>query len=271
MKTEFESFSDFLSYADRIAPIVANDSGHYVGNSRKRESRGGWYGTSDFSETMKLARDGWAEGREAVEAAIVHFSSVIGSKARRTVLAHEVAGSSPDVAAFLCGDPENMFAREYIETETVGKIIRLVVNGTASAGIDSKEIIKRGALIVALVDSLEMSGFSVEVILTFHGKDAGVSTEQIITVKSAGDPVEIDRLAFCIAHPSCFRRLGFSCWEHDPLYMAKHYRSGYGRCAESSDKGDIYIPSSDLTRITDGEASRWVRDHLAPLGITFDE
>lgn len=220
---------------------------------------------------MKLAREGWAEGRAEVEAARAHFAQVVGSKARRTVLSHSVAGFSPDVGAFLQGEPENMFAREDIEVETVGKIVHLVVNGTASAAISSKEIIKRGALIVALVDALEASGFSVEATLTFHGKIGGVETEQFIPIKSAGEPVEIDRLAFCIAHPSCFRRLGFSCWEHDAAYMAKCYYSGYGRCAESNEKGDIYVPSSDLTYITDGEASAWVKSHLAPLGITFDE
>ncbi|EIP96859.1 hypothetical protein OpiT1DRAFT_01284 [Opitutaceae bacterium TAV1] len=66
------------------------------------------------------------------------------------------------------------------------------------------------------------------------------------------------------------RRLVFSCLEQDEVLMRAAGYS-FGSCGNICDTGDLYIPPSDLRVITDGNAVAWIRSHLAPLGITFDE
>jgi hypothetical protein len=162
-----------------------------------------------------------------------------------------------------------MLAREDVEAEASGKIVRLVVQGSTSAAIPAAQIVARGALIVALVDCLEAAGRSVEVSVSFAVSHDGDRSETVFCAKRAGEPVEIDRLAFVLAHPSMQRRLAFACWESDAPYIVKAGLS-YGYVSDAADRGDLYIPGSDSRIITDGDAVAWFRRQLAALGITFD-
>lgn len=261
MKEYFDTLDAFI---DRAAGRPATRWNCSVTNGHK------FTGTHSFAEAVKLARDGWAEGREAVEAARAHFEHVTGSRVRRSITVEAVAGFAPDVPAFLAGAPDCMLAREEVEAEGAGKIIKLVVQGVASAAISKAEIIKKGALIVALVDALESAGRSVELVVDFTSGDCAPNrVSAILTAKRAGEPVEIDRLAFILAHPSMLRRFAFGIFEKHPDFM-NWAGIGYGTCGHADDRGDLYIPGSDLRVITDGAAAAWMRSQLAAVGITFD-
>jgi hypothetical protein len=261
MKETFDTLEAFIERAGG-KPATA----HYqsVENGFK------FTGTHSFFEAVAIARDGWKEGRELVEAARAHFEQITGSRVRRLVTVNDVAGFAPDVPAFLTGSPDCMLARETEETEGAGKILKIVVQGVASFAISKMEIMRKGALIVALVDALESAGRSVELVVDFTSGDTAPNrTSASLTAKRAGEPVEIDRLAFVLAHPSMLRRFAFGVFEKNAAFMT-WAGSGYGTCGHADDRGDIYIPGSDLRVINDGEATKWIRAKLAEIGITFD-
>jgi len=92
-------------------------------------------------------------------------------------------------------------------------------------------------------------------------------------IKEAGEPIDVDRIAFALAHPGCLRRLGFSIMEQasKKIQKAIDTRSRYGQPAEWKEPEDgIYIGKTSL----DGsEESRveWIKQQLADYGITWED
>lgn len=276
MKREHASFADFLDFAaDETKPRFAH-AARETGARREKLS-----GSGSFDSALKLAREGWADGRAEIEKWRAQFSALIGSKMRRRVLANDVCGFAPDVGAFLNGEPENMFARAEVETAGPGKILRIAANGSCSWDVSRDSIMRRGAAIVALIDALESAGYSCEVILGFSAWDSfrnpGECSFDSMPLKSAGEPLDIDRAAFALAHPSMLRRLVFSCKETDGPFMrvaASHY--GYSKTHDNRKSGledgaDIYIGSMFTGDRPDSEMLAWFRAQLARAGITFED
>lgn len=271
MKHVFSSYADFL---DRAADEKAV---RYMEDSRSlRNSE--WKGPTTFCGAMYLARDGWPEGLALIERHKANFDRILGERVRRPVLAHDVAGFAPDVGAFLAGEPESMFSRETVETVGIGRILRIVVNRSVSCGISSERIMERGAFICAAVDALESAGYSCELSCVATCSESGGHCETehdfivSIPVKSAGEPLELDRAAFALAHTAFFRRLVFSVMETDAPFMARNsHNYGYPAEAPEDMRGDLYFGRALLGEVDDRTMREWTISEMQRLGITFDE
>lgn len=62
----------------------------------------------------------------------------------------------------------------------------------------------RGALIVALIDALESSAFSVELTMVFHGNCGGADTMQTILAKRAANRSRLTGWHFALPTRRCF-------------------------------------------------------------------
>jgi len=97
---------------------------------------------------------------------------------------------------------------------TSGRIVRIVANVAASGSVSAESLFVRGAVVFATIDILESLGHRVELTVARGTKAPNGSVFQVfVLVKSADQPLDADRLAFCLCHPSFLRRLTWSVSE----------------------------------------------------------
>lgn len=168
-------------------------------------------GTSDFAEAERLLREGWPEGRDrlidAMEAAAL-AAPMLPAVSRRM----DVAGAYPIAAYAASGDPLSMVDPGDLSA-AARPIVRLAFSFSYHCGKTQKEIEDYGAALLTWIDRIEESGRSVEVSACHMARAEGWRFGSRIVVKRAGEPLEIDRMAFVVAHPSMLRRIHFRAYE----------------------------------------------------------
>ena len=189
-----------------------------------------WAGTKTIEEAFQQI-DGWEAGRAEVEKVRGALGDLVpsysGALAFQTRLA--VAGDEPDVGLFLAGEPECM-RESYLErTPSGSSVVKVVFDCSVSGGFDSKDMVRRGAAAVAIVDALESAGLSVELDLIASTYASGHIMIQTVPLKQAQDVIDLDRLAFWLASPAVLRRLTFRAMDHMPDRDRKPFDTGYGR------------------------------------------
>lgn len=255
---EFDSWNDLVEYSARKPKI----------SSVSRETdRIDWSGTNTHEDAVKLARNGWHDaGLKAVDISQAYFTQ-LSEAVKHENYEYDVTGEILDVASFISGTPEYWLS-PVESTETVpseNEIIKVVLNGFFSGGINHEAIKARGAVIVALIQLLEHSGKRVKLIyhVPFWNKK-----QFRATVKEAGEELDVSRLMFVCAHPAMFRRIAFGLYEQHP----SEFEAGYGSPHEldDTDKGDIYIPhmsSLDISWSDAKTAQNWILGELKRQGI----
>jgi hypothetical protein len=265
--TRYESFSEFMDHVE--SPVTNGES--------RNDGRAEWFGTPNFAAAMTLAREGWPEGLERIQKLTARLEHVTGSMVHKPEVQWDVAGDFADAGLFTTGVPECMGS--FVESEQVtagsGKIVRILMNLSASCCVDVETIMRRGAAACALADALETAGRSVEIIMS-AATNYGWNVETYVPVKAAGEALEMDRMAFLLAHPSSFRRLIFSAWEHEPEHIRKanEYRTGgsYGYPGSTKDElANIVIPEADAREHRSDEAIlKWIGEQLRAQGCEME-
>lgn len=206
----FKSFDEFVETAKRVPPS-ANDE---RGSRAVRGADDAFYGDS-FDGATTLASKGWAEGAGRALALRASIDGAIRDVvcARQAGYGWEVSGDFVDVGKFLVGEPE-CFVTTVADGEcATGRVVRLVANIAASAAVTQESLFCRGAVVVAAIDILESLGHRVELTVARGTTTKGKTLEIFVPVKSASQPLDIDRLAFCLCHPAFLRRLTWSVSE----------------------------------------------------------
>lgn len=252
---KFEDLHDFWNFSFR-------DSNS--NNKSSRAYKSDWYGNVSWEEAKTLAISGWIEGLNEIKKISVELSEVIATKIVRYEPEYGVGGGLVDVGAFLCNSPEYFMIKNPTEKEQEGKIVRLVCSISFSAAIDSKVIIQRGAMVCALADAIEMSGFRCEIIVNTTSFSKSRKFEVDVILKKAQQSLNITELAFCLAHPAMLRRFMFSVEESEGW---ADYAYGYGIPHEATDKGDLYIDKIYSYEVPNSQAINWVTKQLEQLGI----
>lgn len=254
---------------------------HHIGNSSRKEAAGyGWDFGVGFDGAVRLAYEGWQEGRENVEELATQIRedierTSIVSYARPLIVA-DVAGSIANVPAYIAGVPDSMF--DWHLEEQSAPIVHIVIETTASAGISAEFYSVRGSAVVALIDMLETAGRRCEVTLVdtmFSGWGGGHMADVRTTLKRPGDHLQLDSLAYAICHPGYFRRIGFAHIENLPPRQAEALTSAnYGTPVPTLfDRGDLFMPpvSTEDKEWANGEGARkWVVERLKEHGVVIE-
>ena len=228
-----------------------------------------WSTTTTRAEAMGLAQKGWAEGREKIAAALAKSRPLL-RPARVKALSLDVAGAYPFVPAAAAGDPACMYHIGESEKAT-RPILRLVSEGWGSGGIDARNLVNRGAALLAHIDQLEASDIRCEVVqrysasnyddMVYQGKNyprQRLNYVVDITVKRADEPLELDRMAFMLVHPSALRRLYFGSMYTQPREFGTAWTSSCGgpptQSAREVEADQILIPT----------ANEWTNDYTSP-------
>lgn len=217
--SNYDSVGEFISY---VTDKSRKPRRGLTTNSRDKD-RDEFFWTKTFEDAVELHRVGWPEGTARVaeyrEALSAWIAAAVSAKSKR--FHWEVVGDFIDVGRYMTGEPE-VFGNETPDGETInGRVVSIRLNSSVSCGVSAETICARGVTVLVAVDLLEALGIQVEVITACGGRSCGgyagndPSVEQAdynVVVKRAGEPVDPDRLSFCVAHPSFFRRFGFA-WE----------------------------------------------------------
>lgn len=267
-------FADLYEFIE-AAENGATDCGEEHRSSKKTGKDRTWDFGTEFDGAIKVARNGWPEGREAIEALTYKFKAVVEDAHREAfgqpVYTRSVAGSGVNVGRYNAGLPDAMVMRKRVEMES--PIIDIVCNVSASAAISAQTYMIRGAAVAALTDLLELSGRRVRLTVVVNTAGSGHSVPVYTTIKKPGDPVQMDAIAFATAHPAYLRRLGFSIWEQQPKSVRRSVGigdggSGYGTPVDVKTDADLYMP-----RILSGfdwsesRAQAWVEQQLVNMGV----
>jgi hypothetical protein len=234
--------------------VEAQDWSRSSYGPRKGDYYGGgsWDDNVGWEKAMEFTKFGdpklVSKASETVDRLVENFQI---TQIPRKQYISSIAGSRVSVPEYLAGSPFCMKRR--VPREMAVRSINIYVSTTCAAAIDAKNMLKRGATILALLEYLQVTQVAVGLYLLAetYGRTDG-DFIQVIQVES--DPLDLSTAGFAIAHPSFARHLtygmaekmdGFNgAWgrEHgtygeNPNYV-KHLSEKLGMGVD-----DIYIPS----------------------------
>lgn len=204
-----------------------------------------WYGAS-WREAVQLAIDGWPR-------ALADANVTIGELREHSGLAQDalaldpvwdVAGAEVDIGAYLSGTPECMIDAVPRVTSRRGKVVTFLIPAAYSHDVPHQAIINRGLALATLCTAIIDAGHSVEIWCGdsgwLHGSKArrnGMTDTDPLTrrfcgvarVIEAGEPFDVGRLIFAVAHPAMMRRLWLGFWDAQPRVVARMIKdNAYG-------------------------------------------
>ncbi|QWF78884.1 DUF7192 family protein [Amycolatopsis sp. CA-230715] len=209
-------WQDFLDAAT-TEPSIDN------GASRRVDAE--WQKAS-WDEALRLAVDGWPVPLEDTHVTVGELRERAGLTHPVTMLepVWDTTGAEVDVGAYLAGVPECMVDAVPRRVSRRGKVVTFLVPAGYSHFIEHDVIINRGLALATLCAAIIDAGHSVEV----WSGDAGfleLSGDKhrysgVARVLAAGEPLDLGRLIFAVAHPSMLRRLWFGVWDAQPAAVA---------------------------------------------------
>lgn len=223
---EFDNVTEYLAYLNSNEPA----RGVYAEHDGRGQAN--FFGTPDYASAERLVETGWADGAKKVADRREQFDAFLtaAKAAKASRWDWEVTGHFIDVGRYLSGEPE-VFGTEFDDGESnAARVASIRLNSCVSASVSTDAIIARGVTTLVAVDLLESCGIRCEVILSQATKADYVANHNIV-VKKPSEPVDVDRLAFWLAHPSAFRRFGFKAMEiegHSPSGCYPTKMSDYG-------------------------------------------
>lgn len=206
-----------------------------------------WNGGTTWSETIKLCMNGWRNGWQDVHTDMIEIEDEMRPIRPRTHLVTGYHGTRPHVGNYIAGLPKNMIRprRHRVNAPAV----RLNISIGALYNVDSEAYRRRGAAVCAYIDAVETAGISTEIRAISRAKGGygsrGAIAEVSIQLKDAGQPLDIDAVAFCLGHPAMLRRLVFRWREKDVLWP--NFNSGYGSSQNPTEE-DGYLRINTMTK-----------------------
>jgi hypothetical protein len=189
----------------------------------QHEGRDDWTGTSGPAQNLDLMRRGWPEGTRRIVAGVHALEATQDDMQPQWAM--DACGAFPDVGAYLAGEVEYMHNPDM--EQAAPPVLRMFVPGVVASHIDPWQIENFGIALLTLIDSLERSGRQIELIwqaTLLATKPARKGSKKRVsaglppcgvqvTLKHAGEHMDLDRLAYAIAHPSMLRRSCFAVME----------------------------------------------------------
>jgi hypothetical protein len=273
----FESFANFVAASEQPNPNPkAKDSGHTFDLSNN------WTGFATFVEARNLLGSGWIDGATKVRSVSEHVRQAIPESsllAFAPTQVFDVTGNVLDVGRFLDGEPEyfvDEVTPERGEKIDGNGIVRVTINLSASSGIKASELETRGVYVAALADVLESLGYRVQIDGFFSDEarhlDATGKIKEgghviAFPIKVADQPLEIDRLAFVLAHPASLRQIGLHVMDvvgyRDDVY-------GVPALLPAQYQGDVNVGKLSWESASDADTAKQVLAQLKTLGIDLD-
>lgn len=223
---EFDSLKEFYDYVNDT-PLNETFRWTELSSSKTDSHRTSWTGTRSFNEASDLFKNGWTIGAEKLTKALkVAKLNTEQQTAYRNVLS--VCGYQAIVPLYLQGVPNSMVNKKLVPVKQ--KVITINKLVSVSACVSSDTMEEESVKCFQIIDKIEASGIRVNLNLMMSTGHVCVK----IRLKSAGERLNVSKLAFPLVHPSMFRRLYFRFVEVFPT-IPRSYRNGYGRVPSESE------------------------------------
>jgi len=268
-----------------VADTLQSPDPAYYGNGKQpsatnKPASHDWDYNAGWNGTLKMAgAEGWPEGSERIKRYTDRYIAQLASKVKLPTYYPEVVGDFYDVGLLMSGEPEHWLQREDSDQSTAaaGRVYRVVLNISASWNVPPETIERRGAAAAALVQLLELAGLTTELTVVFAVKKDQARMTAEINLKSASEPLDLDRLALVAIHPAGLRRIGFRLMEIDATDNERDYYEyyssglyGYPCNVGEDEQGDVYSPSISSASPTPFSADKttlaWIKEQLTRLG-----
>ena len=268
---QFDSLHEALDYAGKNPDPKSSDrdGGSWAGN------------TKSLREAVQLGHKGYDEIRPEVERMFTELESQLAERLESAFQSrYDYQGVQVDVGRFLSGEPECMIDFVPEPSQRMGRVVKIVVNGSCSAYVDPERIIRRGVVVCALIDAVHKLGMGVEAYVEYPINDSGINDSNgkvyssVIKLHDSQQMLDINNLMFALCHPSMFRRVQFSMLERSDWERAQYcVRSAYGYPAslESSARLGADVSCEMLQSGKDEyeglKPVDWVMSTLSGLGV----
>lgn len=237
----FEQFDNLTAYA---RALERDTNKVFTGQSlsSQRKGDGHWAGTKTYEDAMRLFENGWTEKADEIRKAFVKFEkvqqqSVTYEKSRP---ATSVIGFAPHVPNAILGLPNSMIHAD--RQPMKAKVVRIIFNMCMNCGTEADDIMNAGLAVLKIVNSLERKGMRVRIDVNMYmAESSKQKTCAIVCVKDWRQPIDIKKVAFPMAHPAMFRRLGFRWLESTPGLTDRGFLSGYGRSIEDVEEAKKFL------------------------------
>jgi hypothetical protein len=240
-------------------------------SSRDHTYRQEWNMVESLEEALSVARDGWhAELGESLRVAEAAVDKVTKEFELTTFEAvHDVVGSTVDVGLYLSGEPECMVDMRLAPTVKAGRVITLCASVSRSGAISVDVITRRGRIVVALAIALSQLGYALEIWGDqTTNTDGGLVVQLRYLLQPAGEPLDVERVMFGLAHPAMSRALGFAIRDSCPKGF-----NGWSQLPqdpiEDLPEGTLYLPCL-LSEVDIPDADKQLEAWLRQLGIIED-
>ena len=109
------------------------------------------------------------------------------------------------------------------------KAVSIIYCSDASGSTPTKEFLKCGAVVLNIINELELKGYRVRLVNEFTGAKRG--DEALISrvvLKDWRQPLDLKKITFPLAHSAMCRRFSFRYTETQPELRNSGWRPGYG-------------------------------------------
>lgn len=241
-------------------------------------SEGEWMGGMSYKEACHAAYAGDPAGVAASDKLMSEFEA-LAPVSRRWRTIDTVAGGAPNIGAYLAGSPLAMRRRQRELDQ--GAPLTIFVDAVSSAGIEAKDLKKRGAAVLALVRVLGAVR-PVTVYMVAGGGSFGDGPAAFVMVRM-DNPLDLSRAAFFLGHPGAGRGLAYSimgkavdpkragiytgswAWGNNKKYV-QHAPAIYANAIGANVDECLYLSPPHLSDPAIENPSKWVLDMLAKHG-----
>jgi hypothetical protein len=272
---KYRDWMEFVSYAEKV--LAGREGRHFNGMncSSLAEDNNEWAGTESLEQAVEFAHRGWSEGRKMVRAVRNRMKiDKLFPQGQRIARSVDTSGDEPDIDLYLSDEPEHMVTINETINPQHGKVLRFLLSRTGACYIPAETMLNRGVAVGIAVETLMMMGFTVEIAIVFAVDQGGSSYEQYVPILHAGDPINLDTLAFMLLQPSVLRRLDFATEECEPQIIREtfgfHNNGGYGRPCRPLflPQHDLFIDWEEGLVDSDEGITEFAKEILKKFGIT---
>tara|TARA_Y100001951_G_C11296461_1_gene275990 strand:+ start:1049 stop:1873 length:825 start_codon:yes stop_codon:yes gene_type:complete len=247
-EAEYGSFVDYVDYCKN-----AERTGEWrdQNSSTKNSTDESWDLGAGYEGAFDLAYTGWREGCERFAGKIMdaYVSGKVESLQPMDNYEASVAGFHVLMGAVMTGSPCNMLSVEegggHVPSPAVTINIGYGFVWTAVAD----HIANWGAAICLLIQELENKNRPVRLNLVALQKGDKDDSKTTVQLKRAGEPLDIDKVAFALAHPAALRRIWFK-W----LEASGAPRKGFEGYGTPCTAPEVHIPA--IYTIDKGDQSK---------------
>lgn len=207
----FKKYESVKAFEADLASTKARFS--YVGSHDTTSYDFRFTGTHDYDEANKKLLFGDNNlAKKIGDAGLYETKCKIQKYATKRSFVASVVGVAPHVPNFIAGVPNSMIRP--INTHVKTPVVTIGYNMSVSGGVDKGDIISNASQLLSAIIILEAKGVRVNLYALNHSKTDEDEALFAIKIKSSGQPLDLLKIAYPIAHPSMNRRHKF-CWlEH---------------------------------------------------------